>query len=136
MPWIRWMLEHKRLGRTVIVIHHTGKNGQQRGSSKHEDALDFSIALKPVPDDKHDGNLRFIVEWKKSRHLPSDKTQPFLVTYAKTPDGYVWSRGQIEDTNEKIVEAKRLHQEGVTQAEIAAKLDVSKSTVSRWLSRK
>lgn len=136
MPWIRWMLEHKRAGRTVIIIHHTGKNGQQRGSSKHEDALDFSIALKPVPDDKQDGSLRFIFEWKKSRHLPSDKTRPFLVTYAKTPDGYIWSRGQVEDANGKMVEAKRLHQDGMSQSDIAAKLDVSKSTVSRWLNKK
>ncbi len=136
MPWIRWMLEHKRLGRTVIVIHHTGKNGQQRGSSKHEDALDFSIALKPVPDSKQDGNLRFIFEWKKSRHLPSDKTRPFLVTYAKTLSGYIWSRGQVEDANEKMVEAKRLQQEGMSRADIAANLSVNKSTVSRWLNKK
>ncbi|MEK7802743.1 MAG: AAA family ATPase [Pseudomonadota bacterium] len=135
MPWIRWMLKHKRAGRTVIVIHHTGKNGQQRGSSKHEDALDFSIALKPVPDDKQDGSLRFIFEWKKSRHLPSDKTRPFLVTYAKAKDGYIWSRGQVEDANEKMVEAKRLRQEGMSQVDIAAKLDVNKSTVSRWLKK-
>lgn len=136
MPWIRWMLEHKRAGRTVIVIHHTGKNGQQRGSSKHEDALDFSIALKPVPDDKQDGNLRFVFEWKKSRHLPSDKTRPFLVTYAKTPDGYIWSRGQVEDANEQMVEAKRLHEEGMSQTNIATKLGVNKSTISRWLGKK
>ena len=136
MPWIRWMLKHKRAGRTVIVIHHTGKNGQQRGSSKHEDALDFSIALKPVPDDKHDGSLRFIVEWKKSRHLPSDKTRPFVVNYVRTPEGYIWSRGEVADANEKMVEAKRLRAEGMSQADIAAKMGVNKSTVSRWLSNK
>ena len=136
MPWIKWMLGHKRAGRTVIVVHHTGKNGQQRGSSKHEDALDFSIALKPVPDAKHDGNLRFTFEWKKSRHLSSDKTRPFLVTYAKTSDGYVWSRGNVDDADEQKVEAKKLLSEGISQTDIAAKLGVNKSTISRWLGKK
>ena len=136
MPWIRWMLVHKRAGRTVIVIHHTGKNGQQRGSSKHEDALDFSISLKPVADNKHDGSLRFIFEWKKSRHLPSNKTRPFLVTYAKTAEGYEWTRGNADDADEKKVEAKKLLAEGMSQTDIADKLKVNKSTISRWLGKK
>lgn len=133
MPWIKWMLAHKRAGRTVIVIHHAGKNGQQRGTSKHEDALDFSIALKPVPNAEHDGNLRFIFEWKKSRHLSSDKTRPFLVTYAKSSDGYEWTRGNVDDADEKKVALKKLLAEGVLPAEIAKKLDVAKSTISRWI---
>lgn len=135
MPWIRWMLKHKRAGRTVIVIHHTGKNGQQRGSSKHEDALDFSIALKPLPDNKHDGNLRFIFEWKKSRHLPSDKTRPFMITYAKTPDGHVWTRGNVDDANQQMVRAKKLRKQGLNQTDIAKKLGVNKSTICRWLGK-
>lgn len=132
MPWIRWMLAHKWAGRTVIVIHHTGKNGQQRGSSKHEDALDFSIALKPVRDDQRDGSLRFTFEWRKSRHLASDKTSPFTVTYAKTPDGYRWTRGHIDDANAKKNEAKRLRAEGLNQTEIAQKLNVHKGTICKW----
>lgn len=133
MPWIRWMLEHKRAGRTVIVIHHAGKNGQQRGTSKHEDALDFSIALKPVPDAEHDGNLRFIFDWKKSRHLPSNKTRPFLVTYSKTHEGHRWIRGEVDDADTNKVDARKLLADGMTQTEIAAKLKVHKSTISRWL---
>lgn len=41
-PVMRWLLRHKRAGRTVIMVHHTGKNGnKQRGTSKHEDAMDW-----------------------------------------------------------------------------------------------
>lgn len=36
MTWS--MLEYKRADRTVSVICHTGKNGQQLGSSEQEDA--------------------------------------------------------------------------------------------------
>lgn len=133
MPWLKWMLTHKRAGRTVIVIHHTGKNGQQRGSSKHEDALDFSISLKPIPDEQHEGTLRFIFEWKKSRHLPSDQTRPFMVTYEKTSDGSKWTRGHVDSANEQKMMAIQLSSEGMTQTEIAKKLAVDKSTISRWL---
>lgn len=135
VPLIRWMLAHKREGRTIILIHHTGKNGVQRGSSKHEDALDFVIALKPITD-IHDGALRFVVEWKKSRHLASDKTAPFLATYAKAEDGsYVWTKGDVSDANSGIKKAKELSAQGLNQAEIAKELGVSKSTVSRRLKR-
>lgn len=136
MPWIRWMLRHKRAGRTVIVVHHTGKNGQQRGSSKHEDALDFSIALKPIPDDKHDGDLKFIFEWRKSRHLPSDQTRPFMATYAKTPDGYRWTRGHVDEANSQKMEAKKLLKDGVKPAAVAKQVGVNPSTISRWMKEK
>ncbi|MBV5346163.1 MAG: AAA family ATPase, partial [Rhodoferax sp.] len=58
-PFMRWMLRHKRAGRTVIVIHHSGKAGKQRGSSKHEDALDWSINLMSDKQSPPDGALRF-----------------------------------------------------------------------------
>lgn len=38
-PWLPWLLSHKRAGRTVIIVHHTGKNGTQRGASNHEDPM-------------------------------------------------------------------------------------------------
>jgi hypothetical protein len=133
-PWIRWMLRHKRAGRTVIILHHSGKNGQQRGSSKHEDALDFVISLKPVPGAPKDGALRFIFQWTKARHMGSDKTPAFVATLALTPYGrHKWSRTSVQDADPRQKKAKELVASGSTQSEIAKKMDVNKSTVSRWL---
>jgi energy-coupling factor transporter ATP-binding protein EcfA2 len=133
-PWIRWMLKHKHKGRTVIILHHSGKNGQQRGSSKHEDALDFVISLKPVLNAPKDGALRFIFAWTKARHMSSDKTKSFVATFAPTPDGgRKWSRCSNAEADPRQKRARELAASGRRQSEIAKELMVDKSTVSRWL---
>lgn len=35
-----WVLTLRKAGKSVIFIHHAGKGGQQRGTSKKEDVLD------------------------------------------------------------------------------------------------
>ncbi|MGA8698620.1 MAG: AAA family ATPase, partial [Xanthobacteraceae bacterium] len=45
-----WALRHRRAGRSIIFVHHAGKNGVQRGTSKREDVLDTVIVLKRPAD--------------------------------------------------------------------------------------
>lgn len=40
-----WLIKKRLSGVAVLLIHHTGKNGQQRGTSMHEDLLDYSVLL-------------------------------------------------------------------------------------------
>ena len=40
-----WIMKLRRRGTTVILIHHAGKSGEQRGASRREDFLDFSIRV-------------------------------------------------------------------------------------------
>ena len=59
------------IGIALILFHHTGKNGQQRGSSMHEDLLDYSILLSPLQSDANRQDTRFGIEHTKLRdHLP------------------------------------------------------------------
>lgn len=44
-----WALRMRRQHRAVIFIHHAGKNGGQRGTSKREDLLDTSVTLSRPP---------------------------------------------------------------------------------------
>ena len=39
-PMQQWLLRLRRRGVSVLVVHHAGKNGDQRGISKREDLLD------------------------------------------------------------------------------------------------
>ena len=40
LPVADWALNLRRLGKTVLFIHHDGKGGQQRGTSRKEDVMD------------------------------------------------------------------------------------------------
>ena len=131
-PWLKWMLAHKRAGRTIIVVHHTGKNGVQRGSSKHEDALDFSILLKSRGGSAGNDALHFDLELTKSRHLAQSKIAPITVTMALHGDRYVWEYAAVETDEDRIAKAHKLRDEGKSNASIAKILGVDRSTVGRW----
>jgi RecA-family ATPase len=46
LPIQTWLLKLRRMGTAVLLIHHAGLNGRQRGTSRREDALDTVIALR------------------------------------------------------------------------------------------
>lgn len=59
LPVQEWALEQRRAGRTVVFVHHAGKGGQQRGTSRREDVLDTVIALRKPADYQPDQGARF-----------------------------------------------------------------------------
>ena len=68
---LRWLLTLRHRGMAVILIHHAGKSGKQRGASRREDLLDTSIALdQPKLDDDTPPwpGAHFTVNFVKNRH--------------------------------------------------------------------
>jgi hypothetical protein len=64
-----WLISLRHLGHTVIIVHHAGKSGQQRGASIIEVPMDFIIHLKE-PDKKRvtmPGEQRFEFKFTKLR---------------------------------------------------------------------
>ncbi len=51
----------------MIVVHHAGKNGEQRGISNREDLLDTSISLRRPADYSPAEGARFEVHVAKGR---------------------------------------------------------------------
>lgn len=45
-PIQEWLLRLRRRGVSVLIVHHAGKGGEQRGTSRREDVLDTSISLR------------------------------------------------------------------------------------------
>ena len=78
-PIQSWLLSHRRKGRSVILIHHSGKSGQQRGTSKREDVIDFVLNIKPPEDARPGDGTRFTVTFEKVRGLSWDDVKPFNV---------------------------------------------------------
>jgi len=123
-----WALRMRREGRTVLFVHHAGKGGQQRGTSKREDILDVVIALRRPVEENHEG-AAFELHFEKARHLFGDEVKPFV---ASLSDG-CWKVEQIEDNTYRRVIA--LTREEYTPSEIALEIDRHKSQVSRHLKR-
>lgn len=123
-----FLMRLRRKGKTVILIHHAGKSGTQRGTSAIEDVMDTVIKLsKPKGADSKDGT-RLEVSFEKHRGFFSDDTIPFIATL---PESGNWQQCTVEENRKTM--AKRLHDEGFNQQEIAAKLEANQSSVSRWL---
>lgn len=136
-PWLPWLLRHKRAGRTVIIVHHTGKNGTQRGASNHEDQMDFVMSLRPPKVSSEDDALKFVISWTKSRHLPASYTKPFQVEFRQTEAGpYSWTKSNEIDASPQLAEAIRMKADGKNLIEIGKALKKDKSTISRWLKPK
>jgi hypothetical protein len=129
-----WLIEKRLRGQAVLLIHHTGKNGQQRGSSAHEDLLDYSILLSPLPPSNDREDTRFLVEHKKLRdHIPSLKQSFEYAIWTENDALHFSCHPQLENTSELMQEIVNKHLQGMNQVDIAAAIGKHKSTVSRML---
>jgi putative DNA primase/helicase len=134
VPIQAWALQQRALGRAVLFIHHAGKNGDQRGTSRREDVLDTVISLKRSGDYSADKGACFEVQFEKARGIYGDDTKSFEAQLTTMPDGkLVWLTKPLEQsTAEKVAE---LFKEGVPQREMADILGVSKGTISKAKAR-
>jgi putative DNA primase/helicase len=70
----RWLLELRREKISVVIVHHAGRAGNMRGTSKREDAAFWIIQLDDAKKDSDDRNgARFITRFTKaSRNTQTD----------------------------------------------------------------
>jgi len=65
----RWMMDLRYEGVTILEVHHTGKSGDQRGTSAHEDHVDLSLTIsRPANYSSKDG-CKIIVSPSKDRNF-------------------------------------------------------------------
>ena len=116
----------------VLIVHHSGKKEQQRGTSKREDVLNLTIHLEHPDGYSPEEGARFIITFEKNRTFYGSKAAPFEVRLSENADGnYVWEIGSA--IPEKYRQVLELTEAGKTQKEIAKELGVKQSTVSRRL---
>lgn len=134
LPVQQWALKLRSMGKTVIFIHHSGKGGNQRGTSRREDTLDTVIALKPPFDYSPEHGACFELHYEKSRGLYGDDVAPFKAQLITMDDGtQVWEKQALEESNqEKILQMTK---DGMSQTDISNELGVNRSTVSRAVSK-
>ena len=96
-PVQNWGLSLRRAGKSVLFIHHGGKSGQQRGTSRKEDVLDTVIGLRKPPDYQADQGARFEIHFEKSRGFYGPEAEPFEVRLI----GDQWQESEIKSGDDQ-----------------------------------
>lgn len=128
-PIAEWALQMRQAGKSVIFVHHSGKSGAQRGTSKREDILDVVIGLKrPSVYNVSDG-ARFEVHFEKSRGITGDSVNPFEATLSDIDGRRTWATRSLEtSTIDRVAEALEL---GMSLKDIAGDIGASLAHVYR-----
>lgn len=128
----QWALRMRASGRSVVFIHHSGKSGLQRGTSKREDLLDTVILLRRPSDYEPSQGARFEVNFEKARALFGKDVSPFEATLETDAHGrQIWKT--TDASNNLRDRAIELHEIGLSQADIAGELGCARSTIMRNL---
>lgn len=127
-----WALRQRARGRSIVFIHHSGKNGTQRGTSKREDILDTVIALRRPADYVESEGARFEVRFEKFRNLHGKSVDPFEAKLDTDQHGkQCWTTRDCKDAlHDRITE---LHGLGLKATEVAQELGCGRATVYRHL---
>jgi putative DNA primase/helicase len=132
LPLQTWALRHRAAGRSVLFIHHAGKGGSQRGTSRREDVLDVVIAIRRPSDYRHDEGARFELHIEKGRSLFGKDAAPFEAQLTADARGNpVWTVRDVEVHQMKQI--LELHDLGMKPTDIAAELGISRANVYRKL---
>ena len=132
-PVQEWLLRLRRRGVSVLVVHHAGKSGDQRGTSRREDVLDTSINLRHSSDYQPTEGARFEVHIEKCRGVLAEQARPFEARLEMREGRALWLMRSIDNIEGPRVAA--LCNAGMSLRDIAAEIGISKSAVHRLLQR-
>lgn len=132
LPVQRWLLDLRRQKKSVLIVHHAGKDGGQRGTSAKEDVLDVVLALRRPGDYTPEQGAKFEIHFEKARGESGQALRPLVATLRSgTGDTLVWDAVELK-ANERA-KIKELSGSGMSVRDIAREVGTSKSTVQRLL---
>ncbi|MBI4516474.1 MAG: AAA family ATPase [Deltaproteobacteria bacterium] len=125
-----WALALRRRGISALFLHHAGKNGAQRGTSKREDVLDTVIVLRRPSDYDPRQGARFEVHFDKTRGLIGDDAAPFEAMLEVDAGGRdVWTVASLDA--KEVERVATMQHAGLSQRDIAKELNISLGKVNR-----
>ncbi len=124
-PVAAWLVTLRRRGLAVVLVHHSGKGGQQRGTSGREDSLDCVIQLsRPVEYDAREG-CHFELQFTKTRGVRGEAVTPMEVRVEDVNGKPTFSWSTLEKSKED--QARALIHDGVDSlADLADALGVTR----------
>jgi hypothetical protein len=128
-----WFKRMRSKGLCIIFLHHAGKSGLQRGSSKSEDLLDISIKLSRPGDYHVTDGLRCNVEFDKTRGVALLDGEPIEVQM-QIEDGHaLWTCASTEQAD--FGRASSLYEANASVRDVAREMEVSTGKAAKWRRR-
>ncbi|WP_300554323.1 AAA family ATPase [Desulfovibrio sp.] len=128
-PMQTWLLDLRRRGMAVLLVHHAGKSGDQRGTSAREDIMDTVISLRRPTTYSVAEGARFEVHLTKARGIVGEVAMPFEVHLRSEGNQLIWDVNEL--VNVQAEQLKQLLAEGFSIRDCADEMGVSKSVVHR-----
>ncbi len=126
----QWLLSLRFAGIAVIFVHHSGKNGDQRGTSAREDALDWVAKMSLPPGYSATDGCAADVSFTKARSFAGQEAEPFRFEILEQEDGgLTWATTITRETNRALIIAMLGNL--FKQKEISELLRLDKGYVSR-----
>lgn len=131
-PISAWLVRLRHRGLSVVLVHHAGKGGNQRGTSGREDALDVVIQLdRPSQYDAREG-CHFELRFTKSRSVKGQDVAPLDVRLNEDTGRVQWKFAPLEES--KLDQVIRLLEDGITSpSDVAEELGITKGYASKLL---
>jgi putative DNA primase/helicase len=123
-----WMMQHRFRRRTVIMLHHEGRSGKPRGTSKREDALDTIIQTRK-PSELQQGPTESVFEISFTKSRSFTDTRPVIARFSTVSGIAEWQHTYAANFVE--AEVIEMLDAGMRQTEIAKRVKRSKSQISR-----
>ena len=131
LPLQAWALDLRRRGKSLLFVHHSGRSGNPRGTSKREDLLNTVIALRHPTDYRADEGLRAELHFEKARHFHGKDAEPFEVEFRAGSDGVCqWLTRDLEASGHK--KAAALFADGCDVSAVKDELGISRATAFRY----
>ena len=132
-----WLRSLRRRGLAVIVIDHSGKAAGRgpRGSSRKLDIADATIELTPPAERPAAGDgARFKLSIEKTRGFRKVAALVCRLETIEDDDGVTRLGFKARPADEEAEDrAREMLDAGMSRAEIAVELGVTRQTVYRWL---
>jgi KaiC/GvpD/RAD55 family RecA-like ATPase len=128
-----FLLAQRAKGRAVVLIHHAGKGGQQRGTSRREDVLDTVICLKKPDDYDASDGMRCEFVFEKARNLDGAEVDTLAVDFSTKGGKAVFTAVSIK--SDVITQIHTLVAAGASRGEIQKETNLSRFQLLRLQER-
>jgi putative DNA primase/helicase len=126
------LVELRKRGTAVLLVHHSNKAGDQRGTSAKRVILNGEIKLEPVDDHAPTTGAAFMIRWPKHRGLTGEDVPDMEARLGKDISGLpLWEYSRLDATrHQELIRLARSGDYG-SQSELAEAMGLSRGRITQ-----